>query len=66
MERRPVINLDKMWMNAHDGKDKECEEKNIVTEGTLGGVKKPPGKGMHFWGDIPKQHLLTIGMVSLE
>ena len=53
-------------MNAHDGKDKECEEKNIVTEGTLGGVKKPPGKGMHFWGDIPKQHLLTIGMVSLE
>ena len=38
-EGRPVVYLDETWMNAHDGKTKAWVEKDVVTGGTLGGVR---------------------------
>ena len=44
-ENRPVVYLDKTWANAHDSKDCAWVERDDATGGTLGGMKKPPGKG---------------------
>ena len=44
-ENRPVVYLDETWANAHDGKDCAWVERDDVTGGTLGGIKRPPGKG---------------------
>jgi hypothetical protein len=41
----PVVYLDETWANAHDGKDRAWVERDEVTGGTLGGIKRPPGKG---------------------
>ena len=38
-ENRPVIFLDETWANAHDGKVCAWAESDMVTGGTLGGVK---------------------------
>ena len=43
--KRPVIYLDEMWPNSHDGKDLAWVEDDLVTGGTVGGVRCPPGKG---------------------
>ena len=45
VEKRPVVFLDETWANSHDGKDLAWVEEDTVTGGTLGGVKRPPGKG---------------------
>ena len=34
-----MMYLDETWMNAYDGKDKAWVEQDVVTGGTLGGVK---------------------------
>ena len=44
-EKRPVVYLDETWANAHDGKDCAWVKRDDVTGGTLGGIKRPPGKG---------------------
>ena len=44
-ENRPVVYLDETWANAHDGKDCAWVERDDVTGGTLGGIRRPPGKG---------------------
>ena len=44
-ENRPVVYLDEIWANAYDGKDCAWVERDDVTGGTLGGIKRPPGKG---------------------
>ena len=44
-ENRPVVYLDETWANANDGKDCAWVERDDVTGGTLGGIKRPPGKG---------------------
>ena len=44
-ENRPVVYLDETWANAHDGRDCAWVERDDVTGGTLGGIKRPPGKG---------------------
>lgn len=44
-EGRPVVYLDETWANAHDGKDCAWVERDEVTGGTLGGIRRPPGKG---------------------
>ena len=41
----PVIFLDETWANAHDGRDMAWVEDDPVTGGTLGGVRRPSGKG---------------------
>jgi hypothetical protein len=43
-DKRPVVYLDETWANAHDGRDTAWVEKDTVTGGTLGGVKRSPGK----------------------
>ena len=37
--------VDEKWANSHDGKDLAWVEEDKVTEGTLRGVRRPPGKG---------------------
>ena len=44
-ENRPVGYLDETWANAHNGKDCAWVERNDVTGGTLGSIRRPPGKG---------------------
>ena len=44
-KNRPVVYFDETWANAHDGKDCAWVERNDVTGGTLGGIRRPPGKG---------------------
>ena len=44
-DKRPVIYLDETWANSHDGKDLAWVEDDLVTGGTVGGVRCPPGKG---------------------
>ena len=44
-ENRPVVYLHETWVNAHDGKDCAWVERDNVTGGTLGGIRKPAGKG---------------------
>ena len=44
-DKRPVIYLDETWANSHDGKNLAWVEDDEVTGGTLGGVKRPSGKG---------------------
>jgi hypothetical protein len=44
-EGRPVAYLDETWANAHDGKDIAWVDRDKVTSRTLGGIKRPPGKG---------------------
>ena len=44
-ENRPVVYLDETQANAHDGKDCGWVERDDVTDGTLGGIRRPPGKG---------------------
>ena len=39
LEKRPVVYLDETWCNAHHGKEKAWVEKDVVTGGTLGGMK---------------------------
>ena len=41
-DRRSVVYLDETWANSHDGKNLAWVEDD---EGTLGGVKRPSGKG---------------------
>ena len=48
VDKKPVIFLDEMWANAHDGKDMAWVADNPVTGGTLGGVRRPSGKGKHL------------------
>ena len=43
-ENRPVVYLDETWANAHDGKDCAWVERDDVTGGTLGDIKRTPGK----------------------
>ena len=45
VEKKPVVYLDETWANSHDGKDLAWVEKDPVTGGTIGGVRRPPGKG---------------------
>ncbi len=47
-DKRAVVFLDETWANAHDGKDTAWVEKDTVTGGTLGGVKRPSGKGLRL------------------
>ena len=44
-EKRPMVDLDETWANAHDGKDKAWVENDAVTGGTVGGIHRPSGKG---------------------
>ena len=44
-DKRPVVYLDEMWANSHDGKRLAWVQKDPVTGGTIGGVKSPSGKG---------------------
>ena len=44
-ENKPVVYLDKTLPNAHDGKECDWVERDDVTGGILGGIKRPPGKG---------------------
>ena len=39
IEKRLVIFLDETWVNAHDEKGCDWVERDIVTGGTLGGVR---------------------------
>ncbi len=48
VDKKPVVFLDETWANAHDGKDMAWVEKDTVTGGTLGGVKRPSGKGLRL------------------
>ena len=45
VDKKPVVFLDETWANAHDGKDMAWVEDDPVTGGTLGGVRRPSGKG---------------------
>uniref|UniRef100_A0A1X7VAE2 Uncharacterized protein n=1 Tax=Amphimedon queenslandica TaxID=400682 RepID=A0A1X7VAE2_AMPQE len=45
---KPVVFLDETWANAHDGKDLAWVAEDTVTGGTLGGRRRPSGKGKHF------------------
>ena len=45
VDKKPVVFLDETWANAHDGKDLAWVEDDPVTGGTLGGVRRPSGKG---------------------
>ena len=45
IDKKPVVFLDETWANAHDGKDLASVEDDAVTGGTLGGVRRPSGKG---------------------
>ena len=47
-ENHPVIYLDETWANAHDGKDKPWVEKDEITGGTIGGIKRPSEKGLRL------------------
>ena len=47
-EKRPVIYLDETWANAHDGKDCAWVDKDDVTGGTIGSVRRHPGKALHL------------------
>ena len=38
-DNRPVVYLDETWANAHDGKACGWVQKDLVTGGTLGGVR---------------------------
>ena len=44
-ENRPVVYLDETWVNAHDSRDCAWVERDDVTGGALGGIKRPPWKG---------------------
>ena len=44
-DKKPVVFLDETWANAHDGKDLAWVEDDAVTGGTLGGKRRPSGKG---------------------
>ena len=44
-DNRPVVFLDETWANSHDGKDLAWVEEDTVTGGTLGGRRRPSGKG---------------------
>ena len=46
--KKLVVYLDETWANSHDGKDLAWVEKDLVTGGTIGGVRRPPGKGTHL------------------
>jgi hypothetical protein len=45
IEKRPVVYLDETWANANDGQEMAWVEKDTVTGGTVGGMRRPPGKG---------------------
>ena len=47
-ENHPEIYLDETWANAHDRKDKAWVEKDDITGGTIGGIKRPSGKGLRL------------------
>ena len=47
-ENRPVVYLGETWANAHNDKDCAWVERDDVTGGTLGGIRRPPGKGAQF------------------
>ena len=47
-KQKTVVFLDETWANAHDGKDLAWVEDDAVTGGTLGGVRRPSGKGKRF------------------
>ena len=36
---------DEMWANAHDGHERTWVEKDDASGGTVGGIRKPTGKG---------------------
>ena len=38
-EKRPVVFLDETWANAHDGKVCDWVKRDVITAGTLGGVR---------------------------
>ena len=44
-ENRPVVYLDETRANPHNGKDCAWVERDDVTGETLGGIRRPPGKG---------------------
>ena len=45
-ESRPVVYLDEIWANLHDGKERTwVENDDKVAGGTKGGMRKPSGKG---------------------
>ena len=45
-EGRPVVYLDEMWCNAHDGKANAWVEKDLTCQGgTIGG---PQGSPKHY------------------
>ena len=48
VDKRPVVFLDETWANSHDGKDLAWVEKDTVTGGTLGGNRRPSGKGVRL------------------
>ena len=48
VEKKPFVFLDETWANAHDGKDLVWVEEDTVTGGTLGGIKRPRGKGLRL------------------
>ena len=44
-EKRPVVYLVETWANARDGKNCAWVERDYVTGGTLGGIKKAYWEG---------------------
>ena len=44
-ENRPNVYLDETWANGHDGKDCAWVERDDVTGGTTGSIRRLPGKG---------------------
>ena len=45
VDKKPVVFLDETWANSHDGKHLAWVENDPITKGTLGGVRRPSGKG---------------------
>ena len=54
VDKKPFVFLDETWANAHDGKDLVWVEEDTVTGGTLGGNKRPRGKGLRL-------HVIILG-----
>ena len=44
-EGKTVIYLDETWANAHDGHERTWVKKDDASGGTVGGIRKPTGKG---------------------